>query len=94
MNDIVNLQFIPKDKIYAWLFKEEVPDDVDLEEKVEIKDLVMKEAGFSSDNLFKSIFLIVFAFIGLVILMIFAIWIKKKYYYKLPASVRKVFTSI
>ena len=80
---IANLESLPKDKIYEFIFGEP-PVTVS---KAELKDLVLEKAGFSKDNLFKSIFLIAVAFIVLVLLICLVIIISKKCFHRLPKNV-------
>jgi len=87
---IVQLEFIPKDKIFEFLFGE--PDDE--EAGADVKDLVLKKAGFKKDNLMKSIFLFVVGLVLLAVLIGLVIWIGKKCFSKLPDNCKKVFLSL
>ena len=87
---IANLEFIPKDKIYEFIFGEP-PAKVS---NTQLKDLALEKAGIHKDNLLKSIFLVVVAFISMVLLIGLIIFINKKYFHTFHEKVKKVFISI
>jgi len=84
------LEFIPKDTIYEFLFGEPLADV----SSAELKDIVLESAGFSKDDLFKSIFLVVVAGIVVTLLIALAVLVSKTLYHRLPETAQKVFTSL
>jgi len=84
---IANLEFIPKDKIYEFIFGEP-PVKVG---NAQLKDLVLEKAGFSKDDLLKSIFLVVVAFITMALLIVLIVFINKKYFHRFHEKVKKIF---
>jgi len=90
VDKIVNVEFIPKDKIYEFLFGEPLAEV----NSAEIKDIVLKSAGFSKVDLFKSIFLVVVAGIVVTLLIALAVLVSKTLYHRLPETAQKVFTSL
>ena len=89
INKIVNLDFIPKDKIYEFFFGEPLPSS-----DIEIKDYVLMKAGLAKEDLFKNIFLLVISFALLVLLIGSVVLISKKCFHRLPDKAKKVFTSL
>jgi len=89
-NNIANLDFIPKDQIYEKIFGKPLPKA----SSGEIKDYMLQRAGYAADNLFQSIFLVIFAFIGIVLLIGSVILIHKKCFHRLPRKYKKHFISI
>jgi len=71
---IANLDFIPKDEIFAYFFGEQAESD----SGASMKDQVLAKAGFSKDNLLKSIFLVVAALFvfGVLIALVIVVYIK------------------
>jgi len=87
---ITHLEFIPKDRIYEYLFGES-ETEVD---GAFIKDHILAKAGFSKDNMGKNIFLIVLSLIFLALLIGLVLLIRKVCYHRLPEKVQKALNSL
>jgi len=87
---IANLDFLPKDEIYEYLFGKPLPEV----SHGDIKDYMLKKAGFSKDDLFKSIFLVVVAFVALAFIIGLIVLLGRKCFWRMPKSVKKVYLSL
>lgn len=90
IDKIMQLDFIPKDQIYEFVFGESLEEV----SSNELKDLVLEKAGFSKDDMFKSIFLVGTGLVLLLLLSGLTYLVYKKTYSRLPESYRKIFASI
>ena len=89
INKIVNLDFIPKDKIYEFFFGEPLPSS-----DIDIKDYMLTKAGFTKNDLSKNIFLLVISLVLLVLLIGLFVLLGRKCFHRLPDKAKKVFISL
>jgi len=86
----MNLDMLPKDRIYEYIFGEPLPSA----SGATIKDHVLAKAGFSKDSLLKSVYLVILMILILALLTALVVMVVKKCFEGLPENVKNVLLSV